>query len=288
MWAISDDEASVANPCVWPIIGDCDLNRDIDDEVVSVINQFAIEILHAASGRQFGQCTVTYRPCREGCAPSLVDSDMWSLIDIRNAGQPSSFEFAVGESGYAASLVCARCLTDDCSCVALEAIRLWHKRVSEIVEVQIDGAILAETDYRLWRNQLLRLGGDAWPDCQDFTLDNGEVDTWSITYKHGLPVPAGGQFAAGLLQCELAKAACGDTTCQLPKRVQSITRQGVSVAFLDPMQFLAEGKTSLYAVDLWLEHVNPNRLQRRARVFRADSVRRGRSRVPNWDVFGGS
>jgi hypothetical protein len=289
MWAISDDNATVDNPCVWPLAGDCDLDDTTDDEIVELAQQAAIEILHAASGRQFGQCVGTWRPCRATCMPTFEQLDMWQVLDIRNAGVPSSsFQFAVGDGGYGARMVCGACGSPDCSCVDLESIKLWHRNIVEIVEVQLDGVIFDPANYRLWKRRLIRLDGEAWPDCQDFTLDNGDVDTWSISYRHGRPVPAGGQVAAGLLACEISKAMCGDTSCALPKRVQTVTRQGVTVGFLDPMKFLAEGKTGLYMVDLWLQQVNPGRLQRRARVFRADDPRRQRSSVPSWDTFGGS
>jgi hypothetical protein len=289
MWAINDAAATITDPCIWPIVGDCDSNETIPDEIVSIAQQAAIEILFAASGRQFGQCTVTYRPCREGCAPVFAETDMWSLLSVRNAGQRSSFELAASDDGYAVSMVCGRCATEECSCVDLESIRLWHRNITEIVEVQIDGVVFDPANYRMWRGQLLRLDGEAWPDCQDFTLENGQVDTWSISYKHGRAVPPGGQLSGGILSCELAKALCNDKTCQLPQRVQTITRQGVSVAFTDPLKFLYEdGMTGIYLVDLWLKNINPNKLQRRARAFRADSPRRARTRVADWDVFGGS
>src|SRR3546814_17185264 len=81
-----------------------------------------------------------------------------------------------------------------------------------------------------------------WPTCQNMNLADGAEDTWSVTYVKGYAVPKGGQVAAGMLAVELAKAACNDKTCGLPRRVQSVTRQGVTVAVLDAFDDIDEGQ----------------------------------------------
>jgi hypothetical protein len=55
--------------------------------------------------------------------------------------------------------------------------------------------------------------------------------------------------------------------------VQSITRQGISMAILDPFDFLDNGRTGVYQFDLWLATVNPTGLPRRSRVFSPDIAR---------------
>src|SRR3546814_4772015 len=50
-------------------------------------------------------------------------------------------------------------------------------------------------------------------------------------------------ISAGRLANELAKAACNDKSCGLPQRVQSITRQGVTVAVLDSFDDIDTGHT---------------------------------------------
>jgi len=104
--------------------------------------------------------------------------------------------------------------------------------------------------------------------------------TWHITYNYGKPVPDGGRFAAAKFACEIAKNNCGAAGCILPQRVKEITRQGVQLLFADPLEFLDSFQTGIYEVDLWLMSVNPNKLQRRARVFRADAP-------PNNNTFTG-
>lgn len=282
MWATKEDELSVDAPCLWPIVGDCAVAADDRPEIARASEQMAIDILHAASGRQFGECVVTYQPCRRECAVDLVPVDMWSLIDIRHQALVSRTPWS---DGYYSTMVCSNCRTDDCACTDLVDIELWHRNITSVMEVKIDGAVLDPGNWRLFRGNLVRTDGLAWPECQDATVPNGSVGTWSISYRHGKPVPPGGQVAAGILACEFAKAMCNDSSCALPKRVQSITRQGVSVAFLDAQEFLDQGKTGIYTVDLWLHSVNPNRLARRARAYSPAKLRRGRTRDAGYDPF---
>ena len=95
--------------------------------------------------------------------------------------------------------------------------------------------------------------------------------TWSVRYNYGKPVTDGGRVAAAIFACQIALNRCGGSGCILPQRVKDITRQGVTMLFADPLTFLADFLTGIYEVDMWLTSVNPNKLQRRARVFRADA-----------------
>src|SRR5699024_472918 len=123
--------------------------------------------------------------------------------------------------------------------------------------VRIDGNVLPDSAYRVdYGNILIRTDGQTWPAVQDMLADPSELNTFEVTYKRGIEVPAGGQFAAGVLACELAKAYCGDQTCELPKRVQTVTRQGVTVGFMDQFEGLEEGKTGIWSIDSWIASVN--------------------------------
>jgi hypothetical protein len=59
----------------------------------------------------------------------------------------------------------------------------------------------------------------------------------------------------------------------LPQRLRDISRDGVSMTFADPMDFLQRGEVGIYEVDLWLASVNPKKIMRRASVYRADHHR---------------
>lgn len=266
MWVTDDDYNGEG--CHWPVVSDCKVTTTLTAEAIALAKQAAVELLFEASGRQFGICESTYRPCGTRCE-GFDDLNMWDLIDRRTPF------YGRGEWVWE-RLHCGRCRTDTCSCENTESLRLWSSRVTEIVEVQIDGEALPSSSYRLDGRTLYRTDGERWPTCQDMNVTNYEPGSWSVTYRHGRPVPAGGRLAAGELSCELAKAICSDESCALPKRVQTVTRQGVTVGFIDPMDFLREGRTGLYTVDLWLNSVNPSRLRRRARVFRSDAPRTSR------------
>lgn len=116
-----------------------------------------------------------------------------------------------------------------------------------------------------------------------------EIDTFQVTYMRGIDVPMGGQVAAGRLACELAKAACGDNTCALPKRVQTITRQGVTVGLLDSFDDVDKGRTGIWLIDSWVASMNipQSRAGRVLSPDRRSSSRQPRARVRNIrSVFG--
>lgn len=102
--------------------------------------------------------------------------------------------------------------------------------------------------------------------------------TWSsanveVTYTYGTPPPTAGKAAARMLALELVKLYEGDDTCALPQRVTSVARQGVTYTILDNQDFIDELKTGLYAVDLFLKTVNPDKARARSRVFSPDTPR---------------
>jgi hypothetical protein len=247
---------SERSSCCWPIIDCCD-NPTTDDTIEEWSSIMAVDILYALSGRQYGTCQATIRPTREPCQ-GLPDANAWALIGTNLYSSTAGWAW---QRGYHNQPFFA----------GASAVRLWHRDVCTIDEVQIDGDVVDPSLYRKIRRQgrwwLIRTDGESWPDEQDWTVDNYEEGSWSITYTHGRQVPKGGQVAAGKLKCELAKACAEDETCALPERVQTITRQGVTVGFLDAQDFLDKGRTGITMIDLWLTSVNPKAIRRRARLM---------------------
>jgi hypothetical protein len=94
-----------------------------------------------------------------------------------------------------------------------------------------------------------------------------------VTYTYGTPPPTAGKFAAKLLATEFVKLWDGDDTCTLPDRVSSVTRQGVSYTILDNQDYVDDLRTGIYAIDLFLKSVNPDRARAKARVFSVDRPR---------------
>lgn len=109
-----------------------------------------------------------------------------------------------------------------------------------------------------------------WPLCQDMSAAEGEPNTFTVKYHRGLPIPSAGERSLAQLACELFLACIGDDCCALPSRVTSLTREGVTMAMLDPMEFISIGKTGLYSVDLWLQSVNPKAAPRRGAILSPD------------------
>jgi hypothetical protein len=86
-----------------------------------------------------------------------------------------------------------------------------------------------------------------------------------VTYTYGNPPPGPLLAAINSLAQEFASYREGED-CRLPERITSVSRQGVSWTILDPQDFLENGQTGIYEVDLALSLYGP-RAFARARVF---------------------
>lgn len=140
------------------------------------------------------------------------------------------------------------------------AIKLPRSEVSAVTSVVIGGDTF--TDFELTKDAWLRRSdGQGWPVCGDETV---------ITYQFGTPPPAGGVAACVTLATEIARDMYGLDGCNLPQRVTSISREGVTMTVIDPMQFLDKKRTGLPSVDMWLISVNPDARTQRARVWSPD------------------
>lgn len=246
-------------PCDWPIDRTClpDLpvlgdNPTADEQAAydaavaqrNSAENIAVQVLWALSGRQFGVCETTVRPCPSysqgfGYGPFVLTLD----------------------AGYWAPWPCG-CI-GSCSVSGPRVVHLPGP-VASITAVTVAGAVLDASGYQLEGNALYRKAAQ-WPR-QDLGRRLGETGTWSVTYTRGVPVPDGVDKLTGQLAREFI-AACGDDDeCRLPRTVVATTRRGVSHQF-DPSKILAAGKTGLTEVDLWLAAVNPNHLAQAPEVL---------------------
>jgi hypothetical protein len=80
-------------------------------------------------------------------------------------------------------------------------------------------------------------------------------------------------MAARKLAIEFARLWSGDEMCELPQRVTSVSRQGVSYTILDNQEFIDELRTGLYEIDLFLKVTNPDNARRKSKVFSVDTPR---------------
>lgn len=244
----------------WPVRWPCDVSCQSAAATGQAV-QFATDIVWALSGRQFGTCEVTLRPCRDEC------------YDTPWAGgvEPWPGTHGVGPAliaGLWYNIVCSVC-TGTCSCTSVSEVTL-PAPVLSIIEVRVDGTILPTGSYRLDDSRkLVRLDGDVWPRCNDLNLDHTQLDTWSVTAEYGQPVPEGGMWAVGEVACELLKAFTGED-CRLPRNITQLVRQGVTIQYPDMNQLFSRGLTGLYLADMWISSVNPNRLAARSRTYSVD------------------
>jgi hypothetical protein len=222
----------------------------------------AADILYALSGRHLGSCQVTIRPCRQSCL-----NGSWPFIN-------SWWQFGIWPrplffNGTWYNLTCGSC-TGGCSCnVVSEA--LLPAPVIQVLQVKVDGVTLDPSAYRVdnWR-RLVRLDGGQWPICNDLTQGDDAVGTWSVTLTYGEPVSPLGQMALGELATQFAKLLACDTDCMLPKPVQQLVRQGVTMTFLDPNELFANGRIGLYLTDLFISIENPSGLVSASTVYDID------------------
>jgi hypothetical protein len=257
-------------PCNWPLVycGDggegptgCSSLNGLDVALAELIEEAAVSYLWNWTKKQFGTCEISLRPCKEQCL------QQWTTYRGR-AGTNGNLPWTEGGMGPLNpalirgvwwNLGCSgSCDTDQCSCTYVPTVNLPGP-VDSVTEVWIDGVQLDADAYRVDNHsKLIRVDGGDWPACQDMLSDPTVpgTDSFMVVFDQGVPVPAGGQIAAGILACEMAKAACRDNSCKLPQRLQSITRQGVTMTVLDSFSDLYEhGATGLWLVDNWVASI---------------------------------
>lgn len=244
--------------CAWTIdTGCCPTWAGLDPADQARATQWATDVLWAATGRQFGVCPITVRPCFNERYNGL--GVYW--------GDGTFLPYIWNGTWYNSGCGCA----GRCCCQPLPFTQAWLPGpVAGISEVRVDGIVIDSTAYRVDDAQwLVRQDGLTWPVCQDYNLAAGLPGTWSVTYFRGTPVPASLLGAAGSLACEYAKACTGGE-CRLPGRISSIIRQGVSIQMVDVDALLAKGYTGLVEVDQVIRAFNPAGLTHRLRVLSPD------------------
>lgn len=235
--------------CTWLVDRSCLPIAETEIEIAQqqAAEDLAVQVLWALSGRQFGVCPVIARPCPEPCGGVTVDSYFGGWF------------FPVWDGTNWRNVACG--CGPKCSWRSPSVIHLAARvalPIQEVTEVVIEGEVLDPTEYRLEGDLLYRVNG-RWP-AQDLTQPLDEPGTWSVTYTRGVPPPPGSAKLVGLLAQEFL-AACNGGKCRLPRRVRSVTRQGVTMDMTDPTDIYATGKTGIPEIDLWLSAVNPHRVQ---------------------------
>jgi hypothetical protein len=149
------------------------------------------------------------------------------------------------------------------------AVRLPRSDITAVTSVTIAGAPFQ--GWRLDGAWLTRTDGQAWPDCGADTV---------VTYTYGKLPPPSGVAACVELAVELAVSAAGERTtreCRLPKRIQQVTRQGITFEELNDMEWLDRGLVGLQSVDMWIKSANPYSRPQAATVWSPDVAKARRT-----------
>lgn len=129
-----------------------------------------------------------------------------------------------------------------------------------------DNTVLLPTDYKIVNR--------AFIEFESFMPDGFE-----ISYTYGQRPPKAGMMAALAMARQFFFLWSGrEDECSLPDRVTSVTRQNVSWVLLDNQDFLDDLKTGIYAVDMFLRSVNPDKARVKSKVFSVD-IPRGQRRT---------
>lgn len=234
-------------PCTtWDVVLLCGIDG-VDATTTGRAAQAATEILWALSGRQFGECEVKFLPCRSECPP---------------VGGPSFWDPYWYSDRITYIPPCVNACFGSCGCNSQSQFTL-PRPISSITLIEIDGSPVPTGSYEIQNKQtVVRTDGGLWPACND--------GSWAVTAKFGNEVPQLGLIAGGELTCEFIKLLRNVQGCKLPQRVQNVTRQGVSMASLDPQDFLDKGRVGLYLSDLFIATFNPYGLKQPSRIYNPD------------------
>lgn len=209
--------------------------------------QSASYLLWVLSGRKYsGICTATETyTCGDPCSGS--GNCMWQVLELPSGSLRSW------------------CSMDQC--VSQRLLFLRNRPARELLSiVDRHGNELDLSWFSIWDRaavgpvDLTGCGGlGCWDPCGA-----------TVTYTWGTPPPPPGRMAVLELADQFVKAVECPSECKLPERITSVSRQGVSFQVFDPQDFIDNGRTGLYSVDVFLKTVNPDKAQKRARVFSPD------------------
>lgn len=231
--------------------------------------------VYSLTGRQFGTVNLTLRPCDAPLLPPLYQTYPVNLINPWGTDEGNSYYPLYIQNGVWHN---AGCRGLNC-CGATCEVEL--PRTVSITSILVDNATVSPSAYRIDNGYLLvRTDGACWPQCQDYDKNPGVgvTNTFVVNGVFGRPVPQEALDAASLLACELGKSIAGQP-CRLPQRMQSLSRQGVTVQFPGVNTYLDRGLTGLNEVDQLVIQLNPHRLQQAPRVLSMDQ---SPNRITTW------
>lgn len=145
-------------------------------------------------------------------------------------------------------------------------LRLRHSPVLKIYSITQNGSVLPSASYQIRNNAYITKA-----DLSPWILQtNSDL---CVDYNFGSKPPLAGKYAAIRLTNEFLLAIQDPDSCALPERVRSISRQGISIDMLDPQDFITEGKTGIYEIDMFIRAANPSQSKKRPKIYSPDRPR---------------
>lgn len=248
-WLTADD---LCAPCVEFI--------DYTGSPLEDSMKMASDLLFFASAQQFpGTCRELVRPCGQGFQGVYVPYNLRHLSGWPCGHEPGS-----------------------CSCTPFRKIDLAFQPLTSIVGIKVcndsnpdwPGTCVLDPAYYHIDNFALLVRDEnpdgtnpGWPNCGQMSPSTALEDTFEVDFTYGLEPPSFLKRAAAVLACEIYMAcspeAFEDTVCRLPRNVQSIVRQGVSIVMQSAFFTPINGKPVQFGipeVDMALAMVNPHGL----------------------------
>lgn len=145
--------------------------------------------------------------------------------------------------------------------------------VVEVHSVLQGGVELDPQEYTLYNRKFLKLNSRSnW----DYACGMGGI---TVEYTYGMLPPNAGVLAATTLANELlilmGEGSSGNE-CRIPERVRSISREGISFDMIDPQEFMDDGRTGIWEIDLFIRTANPARSKKQPRIISPHDARRYR------------
>lgn len=249
----------------WACVGTPEELAELDPDIKERSEKLAWASLARLTGFRLSLCPVVLRPCRVRCAPQT-----WTTAVVSGFGSGGYSPYIENGIWYNA----CGCSGDACGCGVIRELVLPDQEVSGPIVVEINGAVLDPSAYRIDNgNRLVRQDGQDWPLCQDMNVPAGDPNTFTIAYYVGVGPDDLLNYAAGILSGEWYKACTGQD-CRLPSTATKVTRQGVD--FTIPS--FDSGTSGIREVDNIVAIYNPHHVKTPSRVLSVDSIR-GRKRT---------
>jgi hypothetical protein len=251
----------MSTPCGWAVTG-CGCGATDWDTLPAAVATYAesvaCQVMWAATGRQYGLCEITVRPCTRSVAPLYVD------YPVNTYASGVDYPVAYVDNGQWHNTGCS----DACTCTAGCEVALDGPTTkANITSVTVAGVVVDPSAYEVHNGYLLvRTDGTCWPTCHDYSQP---TEAFQVVYSRGQAIPTAVQQATNRFACELAKA-CQGADCGLPNRVRSLTRQGVEVQMVDLTDDTGRITTGIPEVDTLITAENPHGLQQPAMVLTPD------------------